>query len=442
MVAVIGSKSSFTTRDSAFLENTYHAFNNQNDTSSAKELSTYIKRQRPFILSWVSPTDGSVSFSWLSPPKNWNPENKYPLYIQLHGLWSVASNSIEYMTYPFLAAASGSNSFEDGYLLSPWGRGNLWYQGISETDIWECIAALEDIVTIDSTRKYLSGHSMGGYGAWRIASKSPYTWAALGIHAGALWYNGSNLVNSTVAKALKYVPTYFVCGTIDALLSINQVAYNLLEDVGNQHLKFTTFVGGHEYIEENVENMYLWMRNFVNEDMSAVEAAFTANITTGTTPLSVSFSDQSSGSPTSWKWDFNNDGFIDAISQNPTYTFKSSGTYTVKLIVSRIGSTDTIVKTEYIVVSLPTDIDQIVISEKKVYVYPNPISTWAKVMLHNFGSEKIKLEVVGIQGTIISTHDVTGQKSYDLDFSSYARGIYFLKTHSIGQVFINKLILQ
>ena len=268
IVSVIDSKSSFTSKDSAFLENTYKAFNNQSDPSNAKELSTYIKRQRPFILSWISPTDGAVSFSWLNPPKNWNPENGYPLYIQLHGLWSVASNSIEYLTYPFLGSASMDSSFEDGYLLSPWGRGNLWYLGISETDIWECMGALENIVQVDPVRKYLSGHSMGGYGAWSIASKSPGTWAALGIHAGALWYNNSDLVNASIAEVLKDIPTYFVCGTNDGLLEINRTAYNLLEDAGNPNLQFVTFVGGHDYLEENVENMYLWMRNFINEDAS------------------------------------------------------------------------------------------------------------------------------------------------------------------------------
>jgi hypothetical protein len=110
---------------------------------------------------------------------------------------------------------------------------------------------------------------MGGYGAWSIASKSPGTWAALGIHAGALWYNNANMVNESVAEALKDVPTYFVCGTEDNLLDINQTAYNLLEAAGNQNLQFVTFVGGHVYIEENVENMYVWMRNFVNEDWSS-----------------------------------------------------------------------------------------------------------------------------------------------------------------------------
>ncbi len=266
MLSVINSKSSFTERESAFLEQTYHAFNKQNTTSSPKELSTYLKRSRPFILSWVSPTDGSVSFSWLSLPKDWDPTKKYPLYIQLHGFWSVADNAIEYLTYPFLEPVSDSYSFEDGYLLSPWGRGNLWYQGISETDIWECIAALEDIAVIDPARKYLSGHSMGGYGAWSIASKSPDTWAAIGIHAGALWF--SNAVNTTAVNALKNMPTYFVCGINDDLLTINQTAYRLLRDVENTQIHFDYFYGGHEYLEANVTTMYFWMRNYVKKVMS------------------------------------------------------------------------------------------------------------------------------------------------------------------------------
>src|SRR5512147_880258 len=128
------------------------------------------------------------------------------MYIELHGLWSVADPPIEYMTYPFRQGASSSYAWEDGYLLSPWGRGNLWYQGISETDILECMSALEEEFSVDPKRRYLCGHSMGGYGAWSIASKYPETWAALGIHAGALWYDNSSLVNESVASVLADVP--------------------------------------------------------------------------------------------------------------------------------------------------------------------------------------------------------------------------------------------
>jgi len=61
---------------------------------------------------------------------------------------------------------------------------------------------------------------------------------------------------------------HFVCGTNDNLLGINQTAHDLLMDAGNSNLAFVTFEGGHEYLEENVENMYLWMRNFVKSDRS------------------------------------------------------------------------------------------------------------------------------------------------------------------------------
>jgi hypothetical protein len=268
MLAVINSKYSLSPADSAFLKNTFVAFYNGSDPANALNMNTYQLRRRPLILSWVSPADGTVSFSWLTLPKDWNPENKYPLYVNLHGLWSVAANSIEYLTYPYLKSPSSSTAFEDGYLLSPWGRGNYWYKGIAETDIWECMAALENIALVDPARKYLSGHSMGGYGAWSIAGKSADTWAALGIMAGAFWYY-PNVLEDSIAQAMKDLPTYFVCGTSDDLLDVNQAAFQLLKNAGNWHLQFVTFSGGHEYLDQNVRNMYLWMRQYEKNELSS-----------------------------------------------------------------------------------------------------------------------------------------------------------------------------
>jgi hypothetical protein len=267
MLDVINSKYSLGGPDSAFLKSTFKAFYTSSDPANGLKMASFLLRKRPLILSWISPTDGAVSFSWLTLPKDWNPGNRYPLYVNLHGLWSVAANPIEYMTYPFLQSPSYSTAFEDGYLLSPWGRGNYWYKGIAETDIWECMAALEKVALADPDRKYLSGHSMGGYGAWSIASKSPDTWAALGIMAGALWYYPI-LLDDTIGQALKNVPTYFVCGTNDGLLDVNQTAYRLLQEAGNWHLQFVTFSGGHEYLEPNVRNMYLWMRQFTKSEIA------------------------------------------------------------------------------------------------------------------------------------------------------------------------------
>ncbi|AKB37165.1 cell surface protein [Methanosarcina siciliae C2J] len=78
---------------------------------------------------------------------------------------------------------------------------------------------------------------------------------------------------------------------------------------------------------------------------------FSANQTAGTMPLSVEFTDKSTGSPTSWQWDFNNDGIVDSAEQNPIYTYASAGTYAVNLTVSNAVGSDSEVKTDYITVS-------------------------------------------------------------------------------------------
>ncbi len=80
-------------------------------------------------------------------------------------------------------------------------------------------------------------------------------------------------------------------------------------------------------------------------------ASFTANVTSGTAPLTVGFTDTSSNSPTSWAWDFTNDGVIDATTQNATYTYASAGTYTVNLTVANTAGSNTSVQVGYVTVT-------------------------------------------------------------------------------------------
>ncbi|WP_332450381.1 DUF7948 domain-containing protein [Methanoculleus sp.] len=69
-------------------------------------------------------------------------------------------------------------------------------------------------------------------------------------------------------------------------------------------------------------------------------ANFTADVTAGTIPLVVRFTDTSTGDPTSWSWTFG-DGNI-STEQHPTHTYRTSGNYTVNLTVSTIDGSDTI----------------------------------------------------------------------------------------------------
>lgn len=80
-------------------------------------------------------------------------------------------------------------------------------------------------------------------------------------------------------------------------------------------------------------------------------ASFTANNTNVFAGQQVTFTNQSMGSPTSFKWYFG-DGDSSAV-MNPTHIYTIAGQYTVTLVVSNSGGSDTQIKTNYITVALP-----------------------------------------------------------------------------------------
>jgi len=86
---------------------------------------------------------------------------------------------------------------------------------------------------------------------------------------------------------------------------------------------------------------------------AAPVADFSGSPTSGTAPLTVFFSDLSTGDITSWSWDFG-DGVGTSTAQNPSYRYDNAGTYTVSLTVTGPGGSDTETKPDYITVTAPT----------------------------------------------------------------------------------------
>ncbi|HIJ65579.1 MAG TPA: PKD domain-containing protein, partial [Candidatus Hydrogenedentes bacterium] len=79
-------------------------------------------------------------------------------------------------------------------------------------------------------------------------------------------------------------------------------------------------------------------------------ANFVAIPTSGREPLTVQFMDASSGDPTSWWWDFDDNGVTDSTDQDPSHTYPQAGTYTVTLTVANDLGSDIKKKTDYITV--------------------------------------------------------------------------------------------
>jgi len=136
----------------------------------------------------------------------------------------------------------------------------------------------------------------------------------------------------------------FFCSTTSNIRSISH--YN---DETNMDPEILGFSGN---IYANIPNIILGIQG----ETAAPVADFSANVLSGVAPLTVQFTDASTGSPTSWSWDFNSDGTKDASVQNPSYTFTEAGSYYVSLSVSNGTGTDTETKADYIIVLSPTSL--------------------------------------------------------------------------------------
>jgi PKD repeat protein len=71
----------------------------------------------------------------------------------------------------------------------------------------------------------------------------------------------------------------------------------------------------------------------------------------GTAPLTVAFTDNSTGAPTSWTWTFGDGGTSTA--RNPSHVYTAAGTYSVTLTATNALGSDTITKANYIAVTPP-----------------------------------------------------------------------------------------
>ena len=82
--------------------------------------------------------------------------------------------------------------------------------------------------------------------------------------------------------------------------------------------------------------------------VNAPVAAFSGSPISITEGQTVTFTDQSTNTPTSWSWSFPGGNPATSTAKNPVITYSIPGTYNVSLTVSNSGGTDELTKTAYI----------------------------------------------------------------------------------------------
>ncbi|MCA9953099.1 MAG: PKD domain-containing protein [Anaerolineales bacterium] len=103
-------------------------------------------------------------------------------------------------------------------------------------------------------------------------------------------------------------------------------------------------------------------------------ADFTAQPISGTEPLTVSFTDQSSGQITSWTWSFGDGGT--SSQQNPTYSYQEAGNYTATLTIAGPGGKSVASRTIDVYPILPLCVNEIVDSNEITFAHFNLAGRW------------------------------------------------------------------
>jgi PKD repeat protein len=134
-------------------------------------------------------------------------------------------------------------------------------------------------------------------------------------------------------------------------------------------------------------------------------ADFSGAPTSGQAPLSVTFTDESTGTVTGWSWDFG-DGST-STEQNPTHTYTDSRTYTVSLTVTGPEGSDDEIKTDFITVNEPGPGPSMEVGEVSVDY------NWTRVDLSRSFLDPVvvakPLSYNGVEPAVVRMRDVDGR---------------------------------
>lgn len=178
---------------------------------------------------------------------------------------------------------------------------------------------------------------------------------------------------------------------------------------------------------------------------SSLGADFVADIRNAPVGTTIQFTDLSSQTVTSWKWDFNNDNVIDSEEENPQWVYPNTGIYDVSLQVASGGVEDVITKEKYIQI-----VDSVSIIPQNIISYSNELFPPAvnrnnylnkiKYSIANNNKTNVKILLYDISGRLIKilidkVHR-PGLYTIDVDYNELSNGFYFLlmKTGSFKKV--------
>jgi pimeloyl-ACP methyl ester carboxylesterase len=162
-----------------------------------------------FLAECRSSVDDSSQPFALWVPLGYSPKKSWPLVVALHG------SDADHRMIPEKCFRIHERGFDErAILLSPFGRGDVEWRWMGEADVWDAIGWVRKRYRIDLRRQYLTGLSLGGYAAWRMAAERPDYWAAIAPVCGG--------AEVATMSAMKRVPVWCVHGAQDPIVPVQR----------------------------------------------------------------------------------------------------------------------------------------------------------------------------------------------------------------------------
>lgn len=211
----------------------------------------------------------------------------------------------------------------------------------------------------NTAQNYNNNNYVGSF-AWESSDAKLFTMqisVAMGTTAIPDISNGADYYVSEIRKSgstvyLTSVDSSGVSGSTSRNSYTDTTALNYIEcEAGSGLTQYYDWVLMRKYAATEPYHLSQEIELLQTTGSPAPTAAFSANVTSGSTPLVVSFTDSSTGTPTAWWWDVDGDNTTDYFTQNCTHTYSVGGTYTVNLTTSNAYGTDSEIKIDYITAS-------------------------------------------------------------------------------------------
>ncbi len=193
-------------------------------------------------LDWKSTRKGELKYLlYLPPDYSKSSDNKWPLMLFLHGAGERGTDVNRVAIHGPMSLVKQGTNFPFIIVAPQCPAAEIW----DNEPLLQLLDRIESTYAVDTNRVYITGLSMGGYGAWRLGLGCPERFAALAPICG-----GANMIEVILGswekehcKEMLKLPIWAFHGAKDDVVPPieSERVINSLKGIGHKNIKLTVY---------------------------------------------------------------------------------------------------------------------------------------------------------------------------------------------------------